>query len=49
MGYNPVNDVTAGYVSPKHKALLLSLSVAHKRKIRAELEWLIEQAASELD
>lgn len=49
MGYNPTNDASAGYISHKHKALLQRLSEAHKRKLRAELEYLIEQAASKLD
>ena len=48
MAYNKDKDVTAGYISHEHQEMLEQLMEAHKRTKRAELEWLIEQAAAEL-
>lgn len=45
MAYNKANDVTAGYISAYHKELLKKLAAKHSRKLRAEQELIIEQAA----
>lgn len=44
MPYNAKTDANAGYISKEHQRKFHELAAKTKRKKRAMLEWLIEQA-----
>jgi hypothetical protein len=46
MPFNSTDHANLGYVDKKYKDMLDNLCAAHKRSIKAELEYLIEQAAN---
>lgn len=49
MSYNKEKDVSAGYISPEHQIKLIKLKEANKRKKRAQLEVLIDEAYKKLN